>query len=407
MSHECRTEKKMTASFTKEHLLGLSAKSTRYYIADPKTPYLFLAVYEKTGSKIFFLQRRIYGKQIRIKIGSFDVLTIEQARKEAKKLNAQIELGGNPQKDKVEHRCSLTVQGLYERYYQEYASKYTKRPEDNRKVFEYHVNPFFGGEFAKDITKQHVRALHSKIGEQRSRYSKPGNEKKSYYSANRTIAIVRAVFNYGLEEGYIKGQNPCDGLKLYPTFSRDRFLSNDELPLFFEALKAEKKMYSDYFQILLYTGVRKSNAMTMEYAKIDYNLKRYCLAETQTKNKDVNIILLSEPVIKILATRESFNEFRKEPSPYVFPSEKSDGHLKDPKKAFKRIKRNMGVLDLRIHDLRRTLGSYMAINGASLPIIGKALNHKSQVSTTIYARLSQDPVLSAINSASESIKSRL
>ena len=60
----------------------------------------------------------------------------------------------------------------------------------------------------------------------------------------------------------------------------------------------------------------------------------------------------------------------------------------------------MNVYDIRMHDLRRTLGSYMAISGISLPIIGKALNHKSQVSTAIYARLSNDPVLEAVNIAS-------
>lgn len=59
----------------------------------------------------------------------------------------------------------------------------------------------------------------------------------------------------------------------------------------------------------------------------------------------------------------------------------------------------MGVADITIHDLRRTLASYMAIDRASLPIIGRALNHKSQSSTEIYARLSQDPVHTAVNKA--------
>jgi hypothetical protein len=43
----------------------------------------------------------------------------------------------------------------------------------------------------------------------------------------------------------------------------------------------------------------------------------------------------------------------------------------------------------------------MAISGISLPIIGKALNHKSQVSTAIYARLSQSPVEDAVNLAAD------
>ena len=50
------------------------------------------------------------------------------------------------------------------------------------------------------------------------------------------------------------------------------------------------------------------------------------------------------------------------------------------------------IQNLRIHDLRRTLGSWQAKTGASMAIIGKSLNHKSQQTTAIYARLDLDPV---------------
>ena len=88
-----------------------------------------------------------------------------------------------------------------------------------------------------------------------------------------------------------------------------------------------------------------------------------------------------------------------EKSPFVFPGNGKKGHLDDPKRAFDRIRKRMNADNFRMHDLRRTLGSYMAINGISLPVIGKALNHKSQVSTAIYARLSQQPVEDAVNMA--------
>lgn len=57
------------------------------------------------------------------------------------------------------------------------------------------------------------------------------------------------------------------------------------------------------------------------------------------------------------------------------------------------------IKGLRLHDLRRTLGSWQAATGASLPIIGKTLNHKSPVSTAIYARLSVEPVRKALEAA--------
>lgn len=63
----------------------------------------------------------------------------------------------------------------------------------------------------------------------------------------------------------------------------------------------------------------------------------------------------------------------------------------------------MGVSDITIHDLRRTLGSYMAINNTSMPIIAQALNHRCQTSTEIYARLSQEPVAKAVAAAGDKI----
>jgi len=60
---------------------------------------------------------------------------------------------------------------------------------------------------------------------------------------------------------------------------------------------------------------------------------------------------------------------------------------------------NVGLQDLRIHDLRRTLGSWMAGTGATSVIIGRQLNHKSPSATAIYSRLQQDPVKEARNKA--------
>ena len=58
-----------------------------------------------------------------------------------------------------------------------------------------------------------------------------------------------------------------------------------------------------------------------------------------------------------------------------------------------------GTPGLWRHDLRRTVGSYMAMGGASLPTIGKALGHKSTAATQVYARLTLDPVRAAMASA--------
>ena len=82
-----------------------------------------------------------------------------------------------------------------------------------------------------------------------------------------------------------------------------------------------------------------------------------------------------------------------------FPVRAGPGHLAEPKKGWQRILARAAIADLRIHDLRRTLGSWQAKQGASLAIIGKSLSHKNQNTTAIYARLDLDPVRDSVNTA--------
>ncbi len=90
-------------------------------------------------------------------------------------------------------------------------------------------------------------------------------------------------------------------------------------------------------------------------------------------------------------------------SNFVFPGTGKSGHLVEPKKGWIRIKERAGIKDLRLHDLRRSLGSWQAITGSSLVIIGKTLAHKDQKTTAIYAQLDNDPVRESLQKATEAI----
>jgi integrase len=89
--------------------------------------------------------------------------------------------------------------------------------------------------------------------------------------------------------------------------------------------------------------------------------------------------------------------------PWVFPGPGVTGHLVEPKKAWKRILTRAGIEDLRLHDLRRSLGSWQAATGANLSIIGKTLDHKNVSTTAIYARLNLDPVRASMEQATQAM----
>lgn len=88
---------------------------------------------------------------------------------------------------------------------------------------------------------------------------------------------------------------------------------------------------------------------------------------------------------------------------WVFEGSGATGHLVEPKSGWKRILERAGIKDLRIHDLRRTLGSWQAITGANSFMIGQSLGHKSSQSTAVYARLNIDPVRDSVEKATQAI----
>ena len=146
----------------------------------------------------------------------------------------------------------------------------------------------------------------------------------------------------------------------------------------------------------LLTGARRANVLSMSWE--DVNLQRGTWTIPRTKNGEAHTVPLVGEAIAILTVRKSSSE-----GPWVFPGPGATGHLVEPKKAWARILRRAGIENLRIHDLRRSLGSWQAATGANLSIIGKTLAHKNVSTTAIYARLSLDPVRASMEEATRAM----
>ncbi len=234
----------------------------------------------------------------------------------------------------------------------------------------------------KDTT---LAKIHSTIG------------KTAPYGANRALALISSLYSYARERKLFTGQNPAQGIKKFPEDSRDRFLQSDELPRFFQAIaEEENETIRDYVLLSLLTGARRSNVMAMQWAEV--NLDRGEWRIPTTKNGTPQTVTLSPEAIDVLTNRKP-----SERAQFVFPGDGKSGHLIEPKKGWKRLLERAGIDDLRIHDLRRTLGSWQAKSGASLAIIGKSLNHKNTSTTAIYARLDLDPVRESVNTATSAM----
>ena len=119
---------------------------------------------------------------------------------------------------------------------------------------------------------------------------------------------------------------------------------------------------------------------------------------TQAKADKTITAYISDPALEILKRRQQMTSG----SPYVFASHGRTGHLTEPKIAWARLCERAELKDLRIHDLRRTYGSWQAMSGASLQVIGKSLGHTSVAATQVYSRLKDiEPVKQSVDLATE------
>lgn len=372
--------------FTRERIDALPSPKNgqRAYFYDAKVRGLAVAV-TGLGKKTFILYRKVAGRPERVTIGPYLDLSIEQARNRAEEMNADIALGENPGKARRTVRDEMTLQELFNTFLELYAKKYKKTWSDDQGLFNLHLA---GWKLRKisSIRKMDVVALHSHIGRTRGQYA-----------ANRVVELLCSMFNKAREEWEWTGTNPAAGVKAFPERKRDRFLQAYELPAFFKSLAQETNAtVRDYILISLLTGARRNNVQEMRWAELDLNRAEWKIPET--KNGEPLTVALSAPALNILETRQETIA-----GEWVFPGVGATGHLVEPKTAWKRILKRAGLHDLRLHDLRRTLGSWQAATGASLPIIGKSLGHKSLGATQIYARLNLDPVRDSVNRATDAM----
>ena len=342
------------------------------------------------GRKLFQLYKKFNGRPVRIGLGAWPETTVEQARRRAREAKGKLANGENPNDALRQARQEMTFADLFTEYMERHAKPRKRSWQEDQGEYDRHLARPLGGRKLSEITRAGIAAIHAKRG------------KTSPVRANRLLALLSSVFGRAIEWGLWEKGNPCAGIRHFPETSRDRFLSGDELRRLFAALDEEPNDTTrDFFRVALFTGARRGNLLEMRWADIDLEAATWRIP--QTKNGKPQTVALVPAVVDLLVRRRDLARQAKSINPYVFPGVGRAGHLTPPTKAWRRICGRAGIADAHIHDLRRTFGSWQAITGASLPIIGKSLNHKNQSTTAIYARLDLDPVRVAVERAAKAM----
>jgi integrase len=230
-------------------------------------------------------------------------------------------------------------------------------------------------------------------------------------TANRLLQVIRNLFTHSARTGSWERPNPTIDTTTGRTFrkfsvqSRERHLTTAEASRIMAFAKTEPDPWCDFWVLLLLTGVRASTLREMKWAHLDLRAESTWAVPT-TKNGDPQLVALVGTAAEILKSRWERAEKKRghSGSPWVFPMREDRKRcISDLDNAWARVKKHAKIDGVRIHDLRRTAGSWATQGGAPLPAVGKMLGHRSMNSTAIYARAD----ISAARSAAEIVERRL
>ena len=363
--------------FTRARLdeVKVTAGKDRVYVHDADCPGL---TYMKAagGTEKFYFYRKINGQPRRYPIANGNV-SVDDARKLVRAELTEYAKGNDIRARRLEERKQLSLQQLFLQWRSVEGGK-KRSIGQYEDLFDKYAAPLVGRK-VNSIQQHEVAALHARIGTD-----------NGPYVANRTLAVLSIVFRWAAHYGI---NNPVKGIKRFPEHARERFLQPGELVRFYAAIESEPDpTWKDFWKLLLYTGARRDNVGGMAWADVDLHARVWRIPSHSAKGKKMIAIPLGEEAVAVLRKRLEAQESEQ----YVFPSHGKSGRITDPKIAWRKLLARAKITDLRIHDVRRTVGSYLAQAGVSDRLIGGILGQTTQQATNVYARLRAEPVREAM-----------
>lgn len=323
------------------------------------------------GVTFYFRFRDQRGRQKELKIGKLGTITLDQARRKAKELSAQVSLGADPVAEKAALRAILTVSAYIDGHYLPDARQ-RLRSHQNLNAYAARIKQRLGSKALDEVTWADVSAFKAWLVTQGLA---PG-------TVNRHLATLRALYNRALRSGIYTGTNPASAPGMLPEHHREQFLTLEQDKRVIDALRNDQNpAAATALGLLMVTGARKSEVTKAEWRHVDFD--RAELIVPRSKNGSPRRIPLAPAAIGLLRLQR---RRCREDEQFVFPGTVAGRPIEDLRRIWARTKEAAKLPpDLRIHDLRHSMASRLANAGTPLNEIGAILGHRVLATTQRYA----------------------
>ncbi|MBV1918333.1 MAG: site-specific integrase [Sphingomonadaceae bacterium] len=266
--------------------------------------------------------------------------------------------------------------------YLAHTATYQRSPETTEQYMRKHILPRWSKVLLSDIKQEDVAQWFGDMA------------KQGYKPA--TIERARAVFSHSLKktiQWQVPGLtvNPVVGIPRPPlNNARERYLTTEEAQRLRAAVERSRNKQLKYIiGLLLQTGCRVSEILHAEWSHVD--LERRLLRVPQSKTGKARFVPLSQGALDLIAELPRFDG-----CPFLVPNPKTKKPWVGIFMSWDTARKQAGLPDLRIHDLRHSAASFMAAAGIDLYTIGAVLGHSSYKTTQRYSHLSSDHLIDAV-----------
>jgi integrase len=305
-------------------------------------------------------------------LGDADAIGLADARRLASRISLLVAEGKDPAAERKAERGAGTFADLHARYL-EYAKRKNKSWRHAERLVRRYVLPRWGKLQATTISRADVKALMASI--------------EAPVLCNTIVNATSAIFTWGLREEIVPS-NPCRLIERHATTSRERVLSDSELPRFWAAFNDAGLVTACALRTILLTGQRPGEIAAMRREHIVdggwWQLPGAPMPELGwpgTKNGASHRVWLPAPVQKIIA------ELGDGTSGFVFEGQT----IHKAAAAMRDVCRALGVKDkVTPHDLRRSFCSRVTKLGFGRPAMDRLANHRQRSISDVYDRHSYE-----------------
>jgi integrase len=338
----------------------------------------------KAGTKTFVFRRQVRGALVNVALGPTGGMSVDDARKAVFKLNGAIADGRDIRAEKQAEKAKAKPRTLEEAFAAFKIAK-ERRPStliDYDFLWDDHVPAGLKRKAVADI-------LTSDVENAKAAVMRKGRM--------RTAAKVVVLLSTLLRFAGRRFDNPAADVSRPEMKPRTRRLNRDELAAVLKVLGDRRgEFWADFIAVALMTGARRGALQAMRWADLHLDDNLWLVPATWSKNGHELAIALPGRAVEILRARQADATAQ-----WVWPSgDSATGHVVEPRKALAGLLKAAGVTTkISPHDLRRTVGSRLAMSGANAATISAALGHLSADSAKAYVHLTTEPVKEAIEKA--------